>query len=140
MATNPAPPPTVSKALNIVLWIAQLWLFVSFGLGGAFKALAPIDMLIEKMIWPGAMPVALVRFIGISEALGGLGMILPSALRIRPKLTPLAALGLIVVMALAAAFHVSRGELGVVPVNFFLGGLAALVAWGRYKKAPISPR
>jgi hypothetical protein len=138
--TAPAPAPTVSKALNIALWLAQIWLFISFGGGGAFKAFGPMDVLIEKMIWPGTMPAALVRFIGISELLGGIGMILPSALRIQPKLTPLAAIGLIVVMLLAAAFHVSRGEMGVLPVNFFLGGLAAFVAWGRMKKAPIAPR
>ena len=43
-------------------------------------------------------------------------------------------------MVLAAAFHVSRGELQVLPVNFTLGALAAFVAWGRYRKAPIAPR
>lgn len=48
--------------------------------------------------------------------------------------------GLVLVMALAAAFHVSRGEFQVLPINFALGALAAFVAWGRTRKAPIAPR
>jgi putative oxidoreductase len=87
------------------------------------------------------VPVALLRFIGISEALGAVGLILPSALRILPKLTPLAAVGLATVMALAIPFHASRGELlQALPANVILGSLAAFVAWGRTWPAPIAPR
>lgn len=86
------------------------------------------------------MPIALIRFIGAAEVAGGLGVLLPSALRIRPSLTPLAAWGLVVVMVLAAGFHMSRGEWSSVPTNVVLGALAAFVAWGRTRPAPIAPR
>jgi putative oxidoreductase len=80
----------------------------------------------------------MVRFIGACELAGAVGLILPAATRIRPMLTPLAASGLVVVMLLAMAFHISRGEAAqALPINLTLGALAAFVAWGRFRKAPI---
>jgi len=131
---------TPSKALRIGLWVAQIVLAVMFGMAGVMKSTMPIAELAEKMGWPGAIPPALVRFIGVSELAAAIGMVLPAATRIRPQLTPLAAAGLVVVMVLAVLFHLSRGELGALPFNFGLGALAAFVAWGRWKKAPIQPR
>ncbi|MFT3712139.1 MAG: DoxX family protein [Archangium sp.] len=129
-----------SKGLNIALWIVQVLLALAFGMAGLMKSTAPIEELAKQMVWPGAVPPALVRFIGVSELLGGIGLLLPSLTRIQPKLTALAAAGLVVVMILAAGFHVSRGEYGGLVPNFVMGGLAAFVAWGRFKKAPITPR
>jgi hypothetical protein len=86
------------------------------------------------------VPEAFVRFIGLSELLGGLGLILPAALRIKPVLTPWAAVGLAVVMVLASGFHVSRGESSVIGMNFILAAVAVFIAWGRFKKAPIYPK
>ena len=71
------------------------------------------------------------------SSLGAIGLILPAATKIKPSLTPLAALGLLTIMILAMAFHLSRGEVQATPVNIVLGGLAAFVAWGRTKRAPI---
>jgi putative oxidoreductase len=88
----------------------------------------------------GDVPRWLVRFIGTSELLGALGLILPAAMRIKPVLTGFAALGLLTIMVLAALFHASRGEFGMLRVNSVLGALAAFVAWGRLKKAPIPAR
>jgi len=104
------------------------------------KSSAPIDQLAARMVWPGALPEPLVRFIGVSELAGALGLLLPSLTRIKPKLTPLAAAGLTVVMVLAVFFHISRGELNALPITLGLGALCAFVAWGRYKAAPIAPR
>jgi putative oxidoreductase len=128
-----------TKTLNVTLWAAQAILAVVFGLAGIMKLILPMATLVEQMVWPGALPAALVRFIGASELAGALGVLLPTLTRIRPALTPLAALGLVLVMALAALFHVSRGEFQALPINFGLGALAAFVAWGRYKGAPILP-
>jgi len=61
--------------------------------------------------------VTLVRFIGVSELAGALGLILPAATRIRPGLTPLAALGLSTIMALAMLFHLVRGEPQALPIE-----------------------
>lgn len=128
-----------SKALHISLWIAQVLLAVMFGMAGAMKTFQPLDALIAAgMTWAGELP-NLVRFIGVSELAAALGLILPAALRIKPILTPLAAVGLVVVMVLAAGFHLMRSEAGV-PMNLVLAGVAAFVAWGRFKAAPIAAR
>ncbi|AKV02640.1 putative integral membrane protein [Labilithrix luteola] len=131
---------TPSKAVHYGLWVAQVLLALMFGMAGAMKSFTPIGELSKSLPWVAESPAALVRFIGLSELAGALGLILPSVTRVRPRLTALAAVGLVLVMALASLFHLSRGEAKAVPVNFVLGGLAAFVAWGRSKKAPIAHR
>ena len=124
--------------MTILLWLAQILLACAFGMAGVMKATQPVDVLAANGIgWAPQLPLALVRFIGISEFLGAVGLILPALTRIKPFLTPLAALGLLTIMILAMGFHVSRGEAGALPVNMVLGGLAAFVAWGRTSKVPI---
>jgi putative oxidoreductase len=81
-----------------------------------------------------------VRAIGACELAAAIGLILPSLTGIRPDLTPLAALGLLTIMVLAMAFHISRGEPQMIPMNMVLGGIAAFVASGRHTKAPIESR
>ncbi len=129
-----------SRGLHIGLWVAQVLLAVAFGMAGLLKATAPMAELAQKMTLAVVAPEALVRFIGLSELAAVLGLILPALTRIRPGLTPLAAASLTGVMVLAAGFHLSYGEFQSLPINFVLGTLAAFVAWGRFKKAPISPR
>jgi hypothetical protein len=111
-----------------------------FIFAGATKALQPMDVLAAQMPWTAVVGTALTRFIGTAEFLGGVGLILPAAFRILPKLTGFAGAGLALVMVLAAGFHASRGEFQVIPVNLVLGSLSAFVAWGRLFKAPISAR
>ena len=82
----------------------------------------------------------MIYFIGASELLGAIGLILPAALRIVPKLTGFAGAALALVMVLAAGEHILAGEFSHVPVNVVLGGIAAFVAWGRLAAAPIEPR
>jgi len=84
-------------ALNVAVWIVQVLLAVGFGMAGVMKSTAPIADLSAKMPWVSAVPEALVRFIGVSELVGAVGLILPAATRIRPGLTALAAAGLVVV-------------------------------------------
>ena len=139
-AAIPATGGARSKALHIALWVAQVLLALNFGLAGVMKSSQPIAELAKRMAWAGDIPELLVRFIGVSELLGAIGLILPAATRIKPALTPLAAAGLTTIMVLAALFHLQRGETGALPINIVLGGLAAFVAWGRWKKAPIAPR
>lgn len=135
-----APSPNHSRGLHISLWVVQILVGVMFIFAGVTKSTQPMEALAAQMPWTAVVGMPLTRFIGVSELLGGLGLILPTALRILPKLTGFAGAGLALVMVLAAGFHVSRGELQVVPINVILGGLAAFVAWGRLKKAPVSPR
>jgi hypothetical protein len=139
-ATQANPGVQPSKALHFSLWGVQILLAIPFAFAGTMKATQPIAELAAKMGWPGVVPEALVRFIGISELLGALGLVLPAATRIKPGLTALAGVGLMTIMVFAAIFHVSRGEIGMVLVPAVLGALSAFVAWGRWRKAPIAPR
>ena len=129
-----------SKALHLGLWVVQGLLGALFLAVGAMKATQPIAVLGDTLGWPAAVPAALVRVIGVAELLGALGLILPAATRVKPMLTPLAGVGLAMVMLLATIFHISHGELGALPIPLVLGGLAAFVAWGRAAKVPIAPR
>lgn len=129
-----------SKAIHITLWIAQGLLAVMFIMAGVMKASQPIEVLTESLPWVASTPLGLVRFIGISELLGGLGLLLPSLLRIKPFLTAWAAIGLALVMVFATVFHISRGETSVIGMNFILLAIAVFIAWGRMKKAPIQPK
>ena len=129
-----------SRGLHVALWIVQVLLGLAFVMAGFTKTFQPLDALAAQMPWTVVVGGTMTRFIGVSELLGGIGLILPAATRIRPGLTALAGAGLATVMLLAAIFHASRGEAMALPVNLVLGGLAAFVAWGRFKKAPIAPR
>ncbi len=126
-----------SKGWHISLWIVQILLAGMFLMIGYMKTLTPIAELNKTMPLAGDMPV-LLRFIGISELAAGLGLLLPAALRIQPRLTTLAAAGLALIMVLAMIFHLSRGEYSAIGTNVVLGLLAGVVVWGRIRKAPIS--
>jgi putative oxidoreductase len=131
---------TKNKAWNISLWILQVLLAALFAMSGFGKVSQPIADLAKQMAWVTAVPEGLVRFIGTAELAGALGLILPSVTRIKPVLTAWAGIGLATIMVLALPFHLSRGEMNVWPVNVVLGSLAALLAWGRFKKAPIQSK
>ena len=132
--------PVRRRGLHIALWVVQVGLAAMFLMAGIMKLTQPIDALIASLPWAADVPEMLVRFIGAAELAGALGLILPSFTRIKPHLTALAAIGLIVVMVLASGFHITRGEHAMVPMNLVLATAAAFVAWGRGKAAPIAPR
>jgi uncharacterized membrane protein YphA (DoxX/SURF4 family) len=118
--------------MTIAVWVVQLLLAALFGMAGFMKTTSPIAQLAQAGIsWAPDLPVALVRFIGISEFAGAVGLILPAATGIQPWLTRAAAGGLVLIMLLAMGFHATRGEWGVLPMNLTLGLLALFVVWGR---------
>jgi putative oxidoreductase len=117
--------------MNIAIWIVQGLLALLFLAAGLMKATRPIDVLASQMPGIQALPVRLVRFIGLAEILGGIGLILPMLTGVQPWLTPVAALGVILLMLLAAIFNVSHRETPRIGVNVALGMLAAFVAYGR---------
>jgi putative oxidoreductase len=124
------------KVLNIVLWMVQVILAGMFLMAGFMKTTMPLDQLAVSLPWVSALP-HLVRFIGISEFLGALGLLLPSLLRIKPVLTPVAALGIIAVMLMATVFHITRGEYSAVVFTMTLALGALFIAWGRFSKVPV---
>lgn len=123
--------------MNVSLWAAPIVLAIAFGMAGISKSTSPIPELAAQLVWPGDIPEFLVRIAGISELAAAVGLLLPSLLRIKPKLTVWAATGLVMVMFLALIFHIARGEMFGIPINLGFGFLALFVAWGRMKKAPI---
>jgi putative oxidoreductase len=128
-----------SKGLNIALWTAQGLLALTFIWGAYVKLAQPIEESAKMLPWALDNP-GLLKFTGIVDLLGGLGIILPSVLRILPKLTIYAAFGIVSLMVLGSIFHVSRGETPLIGMNVFLILLAIFVAWGRAKKAPVLPK
>ena len=122
--------------MNYALWIVQVLLALLFLFAGGMKLALPLD----KLTGPVALPGWLTRFIGVAEVLGAIGLILPSLLRISPGLTPLAALGLVLVMIGAVAVTLIGGMIGPALLSLVVGLLAAFVAYGRWRRAPISPR
>lgn len=128
-----------SKALHITLWIVQILLAVAFGMAGFMKTIAPVEQLAESgMTFVADYGIGMIRFIGIVEVLGAIGLILPAALRILPVLTPIAAIGIAIVMVLATYYHISNSEPTTATVVLFV--LAVFVAWGRFLKAPIQSK
>ncbi len=126
--------------MNIALWIVQVALAAVFVMSGGFKVVQPIETLGAEMAWVADVSPALIRFIGISEVLGAVGIILPALTRILPWLTPLAAAGLGTVMVLAGIFHLTRGEFMAVVPNLVLLALALFVVYGRLKLHPIAAK
>jgi uncharacterized membrane protein len=119
-------------AMHVFLWVVQVLLAAAFGMAGLMKATQPKEKLEPRLPWVQDFSPGTVRFIGIVELLGALGLILPAASGIVPVLTPIAAAALAVMMVLAAATHVRRKEPSGVAVNAVLFALAAIVAWGRF--------
>jgi uncharacterized membrane protein YphA (DoxX/SURF4 family) len=132
--------PASSKGLNIGLWVAQVLVAGVFCYAGFAKLTTPIPVLSKMMAWTGQYPEMFVRIIGVIDLAGGLGILLPSLTRIMPRLTVIAAMAATVLQLLAIAFHFSRGEGALTPLNFILLALILFILWGRSKKAPIAPR
>jgi hypothetical protein len=133
---TPQPP----KRLNASLWGVQVLLAITFVGTGLWKLMTPISELAAMIPWTGQVSPTFVIAIATIDLLGGLGVLLPSVTRIKPKLTVLAGLGCACLMLAAVVFHLARGEAANTPFNFLLAALSLFVAWGRHTKAPISPR
>lgn len=125
--------------MNLLLWCLQLLLGVYFFFTGVMHFIVPPG-LPAPMAWMYELSPALHAVSGAAEILGGLGLILPGLTRIQTRLTPLAALGLVLVMIGAAAWHVTRGEVASIFMNAVLAGLAGFVAYGRWKLRPLRDR
>jgi DoxX-like family len=119
--------------MTYALWIVQGLLALFFILGsGAPKLLLPA----ETLPLPIPLPGWFVWFIGVAEVLGGLGLILPGVLRIRPGLTPLAAAGLVLVTIGATVYQLAAGQVGSALFAMVVGLLCAFIAYGRWRLAP----
>lgn len=120
--------------MNIVLWIVQSLLAALFLFAGGTKLILPIEEMTGQM--PITMPGWFLRFIGIAELLGGLGLIFPWLLHIQPGLTPLAAAGLVMIMIGATIVTIMTGDIVMTLLPLVAGILCAFVAYGRWKLTP----
>lgn len=125
--------------MNRFLWVLQILLGVQFFAIGILHFIVPPG-LPPMMGWMYELSPGLHYFSGTAEILGGLGLILPGLTRIQTRLTPLAALGLALVMVGAVVFHISRGELVNIVLNLVLMGLMGFVAYGRWKLSPLKDK
>ena len=123
--------------MNIALWIIQVLLALLFLFAGGTKLVLPLEVL-TAMGSPNQvhLPGLLLRFIGVCEVLGALGLILPGLFRIKPGLTPLAAAGLVIIMIGAAVLTVAGGDVAPALFPLVVGILTAFVAYGRCWLAP----
>ena len=119
---------------NALLWTVQGLLALLFLFAGGMKLVLPL----EALAGPVPLPGLFLRFIGIVEVLGGLGLILPGLFKVRPGLTPLAAAGLVTVMIGATAITLLGGLGFAAAMPMIVGLLAAWVAYGRWRLAPLS--
>lgn len=122
-----------SRKIGATLWTVQALLALLFLFAGGMKLVAPIEMLKG----PVAFPELFIRFVGVCEFLGAIGLILPSALRIRAGLTPLAASGLVIIMIGATVTTLVAGMTAPALFPALVGVLAATVAYGRWRVAPV---
>ena len=128
--------------MTYVLWTVQGLLALVFLYAGGVKLVLPLEAMTEQM--PVPLPGWFLRFVGVAEVLGAIGLILPGLLGVRPGLTPLAACGLVIIMVgatvLTLAGFVPGGGVGLALIPLVVGLLSAFVAYGRWRPAPQSGR
>ncbi len=124
--------------MNILLWIIQILLALLFLFAGGTKLVLSMESLTSQAP-PDAIhfPELFIRFIGLCEFLGALGLILPGLLHRRTELTPLAALGLLIIMIGAVVATVMGPGIGPAIIPLVVALLCAFVAYGRWKLSPL---
>jgi len=125
--------------MSVALWTVQALLALFFLMHALLKFVLP-DGLPDTLTWLYDLPRLPSIVIGMLELMAAIGLVLPGVTRIRPRLVPLAAVGLMLTMIGAAIFHLTRGELVLIPVNVMVFLLAGFVAYGRIRLRPIAER
>jgi hypothetical protein len=122
--------------MNTALWIAQVLLALDFGIHG-YEMVSLTMTPLAGFTYIVDISTRTRRFVGTAELLAAIGLILPSLTGILPWLTPLAAVGLIIVMIGAIPFHLRRKEYMNIVLNVILLALALFVAYGRFVVLPL---
>jgi len=119
--------------MNFALWIIQVLLALLFLFAGVMKFIMPVEEMTKQM--PVAVSGLFLHFIGVCEILGGLGLVLPMLLRVKPWLTPIAAIGLAIIILGAIGFSLMLGVMqALLPMVVEL--LLIFVAYGRWRLVP----
>jgi putative oxidoreductase len=125
--------------MNKLLWVLQILMGVYFIAIGVMHFIVPPG-LPAPLSWMYDLSPALHAISGTAEILGGLGLILPGLTKIQTRLTPLAGLGLALVMILAAVFHLTRGEMQNIVSNLVVAAVVGFIAYGRWRLKPLQDR
>jgi uncharacterized membrane protein YphA (DoxX/SURF4 family) len=125
MRTNTTP--TYSRKTTALLWTIQGMLALVFLSAGGMKLAAPMAALAQQ----SPLPPLFLKFIGLCEVAGALGLILPGLVRVGRGLTPLAAAGLVVIMTGATVITAAGGHVGGAAIPCVVGLLAAFIAYKR---------
>lgn len=126
--------------MNVVLWIAQILVALLFLAAGGMKLSKSRQELLEmgeRMGWAEDFSDRTIKFIGVVELAGALGLILPGVTGIAPALVPVAAAGLGIVFALAAIVHIRRSEPQALLDKAVVIALAIFIVWGRFGDYPL---
>jgi len=123
--------------MNIVLWVLQVLLAVAFFAHGWLMLSPPPEIAVQM---DATLPRWFQVFIGVAEVLAAVGLTLPGLTRILPFLVTWAAVGIMIVMASATAFHLMRGEIGSAATTLLLLVMATFVAYMRHRVVPIGAR
>ncbi len=124
--------------MRILLWIIQVLLALLFIFAGTMKFVIPVAEMNRHA--PVVLPGIFLHFIGLCEVLGGIGLVLPSLLRIKPGLTPLAASGLAIITLGATVITLIGGMIPQAIFPLVVCVLSIFVAYGRWRVAPITGR
>jgi hypothetical protein len=119
----------MTRKRNITLWTIQCFLALLYLFAGSFKLILPVAELTKQIALPGAF----LRFIGAAEVLGAAGLILPGLLRRGRELTPMAAIGLLIIMTGATVLLIANPAAGKPFLPMLAGVLDGFVAWGRWE-------
>ena len=118
------------KKMNVLLWVVQGLLALVFLVAGGSKLVMPIEEMTKQIAFPGPF----LRFLGVAETLGAIGLILPGLLRIRTGLTPLAAVGLAIITVGATVITLRTGGGALALFPFVVAVLSAFVVYGRWRQ------
>lgn len=122
--------------MNIALWIVAALFGVAYVVGGILKLTMPYEKYAAKLGWPEDFTPGNVRFMGVLEVLGGLGLVLPALVGVAPVLVPVAASCMALYMAGAATERIRRGEHKELVGDLFFLAAMVFVAWGRFGFEP----
>ncbi|MFD6988954.1 DoxX family protein [Streptomyces sp. NPDC059943] len=118
--------------MNVFLWILQALLAAAMLAAGGGKLAQPYEKTAESMAWARSFSAGQVKTIAALEVVAAFGLILPAATGIATVLTPLAAVGVALIMIGAVITHARRGEWPSVGINIVLLAVAIAIAWGRF--------
>ncbi|MGO1971571.1 MAG: DoxX family protein [Propionibacteriaceae bacterium] len=127
--------------MNIALWIIACVAAVAYAVGGASQAFLTKEKyrsLAASQHWVDDFGAGHIKAIGVTKMIGAVGLVLPAVVGIAPVLVPLAACGLMLVMAGAATTRFRRNEWNYMVGDVAFLGMFAFLAWGRFALAPFA--